>query len=101
MPPEPLADVSAPSPAPVPVQATTPDTGTVRLSELGTEERQQLPALKISMHMWAPNPAERFVIIDGTRLAEGDRVADATISSIVADGVTLAWRGRQIRLPIR
>ena len=49
----------------------------------------------------APDAAHRFVIIDGTRLAEGDRVADATISAILADGVTLAWRGRQIRLPIR
>ena len=43
----------------------------------------------------------RFVIIDGTRLAEGDRIRDATVQAILADGVTLAWRGRQIRLPIR
>jgi general secretion pathway protein B len=74
---------------------------TVRLADLSGEERKLLPALKVSMHMWAPDPENRFVIIDGTRLAEGDRVGDATVAAIQADGVTLAWRGRQIRLPIR
>jgi general secretion pathway protein B len=92
---------SAPPPAPPHSTEFISPESTVRLAELSSEERKQLPALKVSMHMWAPEPANRFVIIDGTRLAEGDRVADATVSAILADGVTLAWRGRQIRLPIR
>lgn len=98
----PTARAPAPIEPPAPVQSSefiSPE-ATVRLAELSSEERAQLPALKVSMHMWAPDAAHRFVIIDGTRLAEGDRVADATISAILADGVTLAWRGRQIRLPI-
>lgn len=92
---------SAPPPAPPHSTEFISPESTVRLAELSSEERKQLPALKVSMHMWAPDPANRFVIIDGARLAEGDRVADATVSAILADGVTLAWRGRQIRLPIR
>lgn len=97
--------VDAPPPSPAAASAPSPEfispEATVRLAELTSEERKQLPALKISMHMWAPDPANRFVIIDGARLEEGDRLADATVSAILADGVTLAWRGRQIRLPIR
>lgn len=110
MPPTPgPAPVRAPAPAPAqqpqplsppPQTFTSPDT-VLRLSELTTEERQQLPPLKISMHMWAPEPAQRFVIIDGNRVAEGDRVGSAVIEAITADGVTLAWQGRRIRLPIR
>lgn len=73
----------------------------LRLSDLSAEDRQQLPALRVSMHMWAPENERRFAIIDGSRVAEGDRVGEATIESIEADAVLLAWRGRRIRLAIR
>jgi general secretion pathway protein B len=90
----------APARQPPPQAFTSPDT-VLRLSELSAEERQQLPPLKISMHMWAPEPAQRFVIIDGNRMIEGDRVGSAVIEAITSDGVTLAWQGRRIQLPIR
>lgn len=73
----------------------------VKLSDLSAEDRQQLPTLKVSMHMWAPDAGSRFAIIDGTRVNEGDRVGDATVDAILQDGVMLSWHGRQIRLPIR
>ena len=73
----------------------------LKLADLSTEERQHLPALKVSMHMWAPDTANRFAIIDGSRVNEGDRVGDATVEAIQQDGVLLSWRGRRIRLPIR
>jgi hypothetical protein len=53
------------------------------------------------MHMWSPDAAQRFAIIDGARVNEGDRVGDATVEAIEQDGVMLAWRGRRIRLPLR
>ncbi len=53
------------------------------------------------MHMWAPDAADRFAIIDGTRVNQGDRLGEATVESIQNDGVILAWRGRRLRLPIR
>lgn len=87
-------------PAPAAARFTGPDVP-LRLAELSSEERQQLPTLKVSVHMWAPDGAHRFAIIDGTRVHEGDRVGDATIEAIEQDGVLLAWRGRRIRLPIR
>lgn len=110
-----VPDVDLPRPAPAvaetPASAPLPDTAPpttfaspdvpLRLSDLSTEERQQLPALKVSMHMWAPDAANRFAIIDGTRINEGDRIGDAAVEAIQQDGVMLAWRGRRIRLPIR
>jgi general secretion pathway protein B len=79
---------------------TSPDVP-LRLADLSADERQQLPTLKVSMHMWASEVANRFAIIDGTRVNEGDRVGEATVEAIQQDGVLLSWRGRRIRLPIR
>jgi hypothetical protein len=53
------------------------------------------------MHMWNPQPAQRFVILDGTRYGEGDRVGPATITAIDTDGVVLDLNGRAVRLPLR
>ena len=99
MPPQPIAD--EPVPAPLPVQAASPDNGTMRLSDLGAEERQQLPALKLSMHMWNDTPAQRFVILDGQRLGEGDRIGDAVVEQITREGAILDWNGRRLRVSMR
>ena len=77
------------------------DSGTLRLSDLSVEQRKALPALKLSMHMWNEDAAQRFVILDGNRLHEGDRIGDAVVTAITADGVLLDWNGRRLKLPIR
>lgn len=71
------------------------------LSDLSPAERRLLPPLRLSMHLWNPDPARRFVILDGNRLGEGDRTDDVIVSAITADGVVLDWRGRRLKLPIR
>ena len=81
--------------------AASVDTGTLQLSDLSVAERQALPALKLSMHMWNDDPAQRFVILDGSRLREGDRIGDAVVTAITTDGVELDWNGRRLKLPIR
>jgi general secretion pathway protein B len=87
--------------APLPATPTPSVDAPQSLSDLSADERKALPPLKISMHLWNPDPAQRFVIIDGNRLREGDRVGDAVLTSIVADGVVLDWNGRKLKLPIR
>lgn len=71
------------------------------VAELPAEERRQLPALKLSMHMWNERPAQRFVILDGIRYGEGDRVGAAVITAIDTSGVVLDLNGRAVRLPLR
>ncbi|MEO6263926.1 MAG: general secretion pathway protein GspB [Luteimonas sp.] len=73
----------------------------LQLSDLSADERKSLPPLKVSMHMWNDDPARRFVIVDGSRLGEGDRIGDAVVTAITADSVLLDWSGRRLKLPIR
>ena len=98
------AAMSAPLPAPettAPLPVPPNASGVVRLADLSPGEREQLPTLKISMHMWGPTPAQRFAIIDGARVGQGDRVGDAVVEEILSDGVVLSWHGRRLSLPLR
>ena len=101
------AAVAAPAPVtpnPAPSAASSPAVqvgATLQLSDLSAEERKSLPALKLSMHLWNPDPAKRFVILDGNRVGEGDRVGDAVVAAITLDGVELDWNGRRLQVPIR
>ena len=106
--PAPSQAATATDPAPAEPASMPPAIGTApppdapwRLADLSTSERQQLPPLKISMHLWAREPAERFAIIDGARVGEGDRVGEAVVEEITADGVVLAWLDRRVKLPLR
>jgi general secretion pathway protein B len=73
----------------------------LHLSDLDPDSRKALPPLKLSMHMWNSDPSQRFVILDGNRVREGDRIGDAVVTAITSDGVVLDWNGRRLKLPIR
>ncbi len=108
----PAAAAALPRPPPAPMIAPTPasmsalppataDAAPLRLSDLTATERLELPPLKMSMHMWGPTPAQRFAIIDGARVSEGDRIGDAVIDEITASAVVLAWHGQRLQIPLR
>jgi general secretion pathway protein B len=94
-----------PTSVPVAIAPSTPaaagNSTILRLSDLTIDERRGLPPLKLSMHMWNDDPAQRFVILDGNRLHEGDRIGEAIVTAITTDGVILDWNGRRLKLPIR
>ncbi|WP_064749930.1 general secretion pathway protein GspB [Lysobacter antibioticus] len=99
-----LEPMAAPEPVPVlPPSAAKPagEGGAMRLADLSPEARKQLPPLKLSMHMWNDEPARRFVIVDGQRLAEGDRIGEAVLVAIRPDGAVLDWNGRRLQLSLR
>lgn len=93
-----IADTADTAPAPRPVLA--PASGALRITQLPSAQRQRLPAMKLTMHMWNEDPARRFVVIDGQRKSEGDRVGEAGITAIDRDGVLLELDGRPIRVPL-
>lgn len=102
--PEPQAPAPPATTAPAAPAAPTspPDPGRVlSLGELDADTRKALPPLRLSMHLWNEDPARRFVILDGQRLVEGDRVGEAAVVRIERDGVLLEWNGRGIRVPVR
>jgi general secretion pathway protein B len=108
--PPPAASLPAPSPASAPATAPVatpapPPTGDRIFSaaELEPALRRELPALKLSMHLWNETPARRFIILDGQRLKEGDVLGEGVSGEIVVeridrDGAVLAWRGIRLRI---
>lgn len=104
-PPAPAAKAPAPAPAPAPDQAgparLQPAAATpLRIASLPAGQRQRLPDMKLSMHMWNEDPARRFAVIDGQRRVEGDRLGEATITAIDRDGVLLDLDGEAVRVPL-
>ena len=98
----PITPITPPSVMAAPATtAMSSPAATLSLADLSVDERKDLPPLKMSMHLWNDDPAQRLVIIDGDRLHEGDRIGDAVVTSIVSDGVLLDWNGRRLKLPIR
>lgn len=92
-------------PASLPVSTATPEAAAssepsaVTLAALSTERRNQLPPLKLSMHVYAEDAGERFAIIDGQRITEGSTIGDAVVRAIRRDGVLLDVDGSSYLLP--
>ena len=107
---KPIAAAAAkPAPATQPA-ATPPPARTVRpvarapalpsVWELPYSTRKDLPKLSLTMHLYAPVPRERFVVIDGERYVEGDEIADGVIlREIRADGMVLDFKGQRFVYP--
>ncbi len=74
--------------------------GVPLLYEMPLGTRQALPPLKLSMHVYSPDPARRVVIIDGTRLIEGETVSgELKVAQITSDGVVLQLGDQVFLLP--
>jgi general secretion pathway protein B len=71
------------------------------LADLDAGTRKQLPPLKLSMHVWNDVAAQRFVILDGQRLREGDVLGEVVIERITRDGAMLSWRGTSLSIEWR
>ncbi|HET7369228.1 MAG TPA: general secretion pathway protein GspB [Gammaproteobacteria bacterium] len=72
------------------------------LDTLPEPVRQGLPALHMQIHVYADNPADRFVMINMHRYVEGDTLAAGPkVIRIRPDGVVLRYRGRSFLLPRR
>lgn len=68
--------------------------------ELAYNLRKDLPAMSISMHVYAADPTQRFVIINGDRFIEGDTVKDdLTLREIQPDGLLMEFRGQRFFYP--
>lgn len=71
-----LARASAPSEpkaAPTP-QVTEPIENFIRPWELPEAQRAEFPELKLTVHFFSERPVDRFVLINGERYGEGQRV---------------------------
>jgi general secretion pathway protein B len=113
---EPAAPIAATTPAPVdtvplppPAAPAPPSVGDAaapaaeelpRIDHLAGPRRDALPPLKQTMHVYAEMPADRFVLIDGSRYREGDSLtAGLRLLEIRRDGSVLEFDGMRFLLP--
>lgn len=93
------APTQMPTPTPASVEPAPPRDDLPTLAILAAGERAALPPLKLSMHVWNSDPAQRFAIVDGQRLTEGATIGSAVVAEIRHDGVVLDVNGRRVLLP--
>lgn len=59
----------------------------------------QLPALRLDLHVYAVNPAERFVFINMRKLKEGESLPEGVrVEQITPTGAQLSYRGQRFSL---
>ncbi|MBS3958134.1 MAG: general secretion pathway protein GspB [Xanthomonadaceae bacterium] len=98
-PPASMPAVSAPPPAAMPAGPAAAGDA-LPLDRLDAASRAMLPPLRVSMHVYDPDPARRFVLVDGRRVREGETLAPGLqLVAIEQDGLRLDWRGRLLHLP--
>lgn len=86
---------AAPAPPPAPAAPPVP-----QYYELPYNLRKDLPALNVTMHVYAATPAQRFILIDGERKGEGESLKDGlTVREIRNDGIIMEFRGQQFFYP--
>jgi len=93
------AEPTAP-PAPAETVAPAYADALPRLADLPAAERNALPPLNITMHVFADEPAQRFVILDGRRHGEGATpTGGLVIREIRRDGLVISFNGRDVLVP--
>lgn len=75
--------------------------GYVRSWELPLSVRRNLPELDLSIHVFSPNEAERFVLINGERYRSGDSIGEVEIVDINRDGAIVDFRSHRFLLEPR
>ena len=97
--PAPVANAN-PTPA-APAAAGAPPAPALPLYyELPYDVRKDLPALNLTIHVYAADPAKRFVVVDGERKAEGETLKEGlTLREIRVDGLVLEFRGQRFFYP--
>lgn len=89
--------LTPPPPAPAPNSATT---GVQPYAELPFSTRKSLPELKLSMHVYAADPSHRFVVLNDSRLIEGEKTNDDIfVREIRPDGVVLEFQNQRFFFP--
>ncbi len=95
---EPVRPTATPGsvpPAPVPEPAPP-------LETLSADRRRDMPALNLDIHIHSADPDKRFVVINGRRYREGERLSEGPVlESVTRDGAILRQDGRRFRLSVR
>ena len=92
-----IPPLSAAAPELIPDAPAAESLPTVSVLDSGT--RASLPPLKLSMHVFGQDPAKRFAIIDGKRVAAGSLLGNGVVEEIRRDGVVINVNGQRLLVP--
>lgn len=67
--------------------------------DLAFSLRHDLPELPVTMQVYSPDPARRFILVGNVRKKEGDQIGDVVVREIRPNGVVLEFRGQRFLLP--
>ena len=71
-------------------------------AELPYEVQQQISYPRFSVHLFAPDPANRLVKLQGEIFREGQGLGDGvTLDRITADGAILSYRDYRFRVGVQ
>ena len=74
--------------------------GVPSINDLGPQATAGLPQLNVDLHVYATDPASRFVMINGRRYQEGARLPEGVlVEHITPDGVIMNNKGTRFLLP--
>jgi general secretion pathway protein B len=69
-------------------------------AELPFGVRKSMPELRLSMHVYAADPSHRFVMLNDSRLTEGEKTSDEIfVREIRPDGVVLEFQNQRFFYP--
>lgn len=88
-----------PEAAPAPITDAPAEDSLPTVAVLDSGTRASLPPLKLSMHVFGQDPAKRFAIIDGKRVAAGSLLGNGVVEEIRRDGVVININGQRMLVP--
>lgn len=86
---ETVSVASRPDPEPEPERS---EPGPVSYWELPQSVRDDLPELRISVMVYAEEPKDRFLLVNGERIREGDTINGMVLDEIRRDGAVFRYR---------
>ena len=94
--PEPETQPQAAAPPEIPPALTQP-APLRKFREMPPDYRADFPALKIEIHVYEKAQARRFVMINGRKYREGERLTEGpSLVEIVPDGIVFEYRGEKV-----
>jgi general secretion pathway protein B len=73
------------------------DNGLMTYEEAAT--KNQIPPVRMDLHVYAPDPRRRFVLVNMKRLMEGESLPEGVkVDTITPDGAILSYRGVQFMM---
>lgn len=98
---EPEPTAAAPKAEPAPPPALTQPAPLRRFREMTPEYRADFPAITIEVHVHESSVARRWVMVNGRRYKQGERLAEGpALLEIVPEGVVLEYRGEKLLYPL-